>query len=150
MNRFSSVACAGLTAALALFSNGCSIASALSQPAYVDFGEFKLGESRIRVAELIGPPKVSTQEPPDNHLVDYHEFISGTPGATRLRVVGYIAGDVFTLGLAEIVFWPVELTIAKPRDFKGHFSYDLQRHVDGYRIVYDDGSVAKEEGTVSK
>jgi hypothetical protein len=149
MKRVQALLAVLLCAVALISSGGCSVGSALGQPAFVDFREFKLGETRLRMSELIGAPKSSTQQSADNHFVDYHEFRSGTPGATRLRVVGYIAGDLFTLGLAEIVFWPVELTIAKPRDFKAHFAYDPQEHVNGYRIVFEDGTVAKQEGTLA-
>jgi hypothetical protein len=150
VNRLSSLFMLLLAAITMMSAGGCSIGSALGQPAFVDFKEFEVGTPRMRVTEIIGPPKASTQQPPDNHLLDYHEFKSGTPGATRLRAVGYIVGDVLTLGLAEIIFWPMELTIAKPRDFKGHIAYDTEQHISGYRIVYDDGILAKEGGAIPR
>jgi hypothetical protein len=65
-------------------------------------------------------------------------------------VVGYLAGDVFTLGLAEVVFWPVELALLKARDYKAHFAYDTQQHVNGYRIIADDGKVLQESGVIAQ
>ena len=103
----------------------------------------------MRVAEIIGPPKTTTHEAPDNHLMDYHEFRSGTPGVTRLRVVGYLAGDFITCGLSEIIFWPAELGFLQAKDYKGHITYDSQEHVSGYRIVGEDGKVTSEGGIIS-
>jgi hypothetical protein len=72
MNRLSSLLIV-LTGAFGLMSTGgCSVASALGQPGFIDFKEdVKLGESRMRVAEVFGPPKNTTQQPPENHLLDY-------------------------------------------------------------------------------
>jgi hypothetical protein len=128
---------------------GCSVFSALNSAPYVDYEQVKVGESRMRVSEIIGPPKTSAKEGADNHLMDYHEFKSGTPGLTRLRVLGYLAGDFFTIGLSEIVFWPVELGLLQAKDYKGHVTYDTQERVNGYRIVGDDGKVKHEGGGIS-
>jgi hypothetical protein len=149
MNRPTSLRGIISGAALLVSTAGCSVYSALTQPPYIDFGAFKLGEQRMRVSEFIGAPKSSVAQAPDNHLVDYHEFTSGTPGATRLRAIGYIIGDAFSFGLGEVIFWPVELTIAKPHDFKAHFSYDRQECVNGYRIVNGDGTVAQQDGVLA-
>jgi hypothetical protein len=134
-------------ALLPIFAGGCSIASALNSPSYVDTKtELQVGVARERVAEVLGPPKITTRESPDNHLVDYHEFKSGTPGVTRFRVVGYLAGDIFTLGLAEIVFWPVEMGLLNARDYKAHVAYDTELHLTGYRVVDGEGTVVDQKG----
>ena len=146
MNRLFSRALLTVGVSALLGAQGCSVYSALSQPPYIDLQTFRMGESRMRVSDVIGAAKVSRLEPPDNHVLDYHEFRSGTPGATRLRVVGYIIGDAFSFGAAELVFWPVELTLASARDFKAYFTYDDQLRVNGYRVVNDDGTVAIQAG----
>jgi hypothetical protein len=35
----------------------------------------------------------------------------GTDVASKSRILLYIAGDVFTIGISELVFWPLELAL---------------------------------------
>lgn len=41
-------------------------------------------------------------------LFDNFKFIDGYHGGYKGRILLYLAGDLFTLGFAEIIFWPME------------------------------------------
>lgn len=44
---------------------------------------------------------------------DSFEFYSGLHSGSKARIIPYLAADVFTLALAELILWPIELTIIK-------------------------------------
>lgn len=86
---------------------GCSIGRVFSSPPPVEVERVKVGESRNNIISVLGTPK-TTETKPDSKM-DIYEFVDGHSGASKLRAIIYIAGDFFTLGLSELLFWPIEL-----------------------------------------
>jgi hypothetical protein len=43
---------------------------------------------------------------------------------SKFRVIPYLGADVFTLGLAEIILWPLEMTVMKDATCQAVATYD--------------------------
>lgn len=97
----------GLIGVIGFTMQGCSIGRALSGPSPVAVDRVKIGESRNTIISVLGIPKAS--EPKPDGKTDMYEFTDGYSNVSKARVILYIAGDFFTLGLSELVFWPIEL-----------------------------------------
>ncbi len=95
-----------LAACLSVQLAGCSVYSAAKAPPPVDFEKIQLGSQRGLVIDTLGKPTYSENK--DNQLVDYFSFIDGNHAGTKSRIILYVAGDLFTLCLAEVIFWPLE------------------------------------------
>lgn len=109
-----SVTALGLLGVMSLTVQGCSVNRALNGPAPVATERVRIGESRNTIISVLGSPKITDSKAnctPEMNVcrTDIHEFTDGYSGASKIRVLLYIAGDVFTLGLSELIFWPIEL-----------------------------------------
>ena len=87
--------------------NGCSVYRVFNAPGPVDVERVKVGEHRQTIVSILGPPKASYEK--KGTRVETYEFVDGYSDASKTRAIIYIAGDLFTLCLAEIIFWPIEL-----------------------------------------
>jgi hypothetical protein len=65
---------------------------------------------------------------------DYFEFQSGMHPATKARAILYLAGDVFTIGLAELIFWPLELSALKENTCTAQATYDKDLKIDSWNV----------------
>jgi hypothetical protein len=63
----------------------------------------KVGSTRPEVLSVFGMPKASDVE--QEERTEIFEFVDGNNGASKLRIIPYVAAEVFTLGLAELVLW---------------------------------------------
>ena len=43
----------------------------------------------------------------ENKVARY-EYSDGPPGASKVRIILYVAADIFTAFLSELIFWPIE------------------------------------------
>ncbi len=79
-----------------------------NRPDPVDLKEFGIGEKRIDVLAKLGSPASSV--PDSSNSCDIYKLYTHGPGrgGKTAIAVGEAAADVFTLGLAEVVFTPVE------------------------------------------
>jgi hypothetical protein len=68
------------------------------------------------------------------HKQDIFEFSSGMHQATKVRVVLYLAADVFTLTLAELLLWPLEMTLLESATCTGIATYDLNLKVQSWSV----------------
>ena len=96
-----------LVLAVAMMLSGCSIYKAATAPPPMMLDNVKTGADRITIVGTLGVPKLS--EAKGDSKIDVHEFVSGSQEGTKARIGLYIAGDLFTIGLAELIFWPIEL-----------------------------------------
>src|SRR5262245_9375578 len=109
---------------LSLFASGCSVLMVANRSSYRgDINVAQAGVQRSAVlAELGQPDNFSTLETggyDDRYILDPDAH----KGSTRfLTGVFYLAGDVFTLGLTELIFTPLELA-AKDRLVIYHLTY---------------------------
>jgi hypothetical protein len=95
-----------LTAALTVTS--CSPGMEARRPTPVDIGQFKPGQTRLAIVSTLGAPEgqISTA---DGNCDLYSLYTTGLGGLGKgLVTAGEVLTDVATLGLAEIVWTPVQ------------------------------------------
>lgn len=114
--------------------SGCSIYKVMTQPGHIPLGEVREGADRVKVEEIVGAPTGSL---PDGAVV--YQFADGKPGATKLRALLYLAGDVFTLGLAELIFFPTELYLLNEQSGMAGVKYDQANKAASVVITRRDG-----------
>lgn len=98
-------------AALALASAvvGCSPFLEASRPDPVDLSQFSVGQNHIDVVKVLGPP-LTTAKDHENSCDLYQLYTRGPgPGGKAAFAAGEAIADVFTIGLAEVVFTPTEI-----------------------------------------
>jgi hypothetical protein len=116
----------------------CSVSAALKQPTRANIEGIGPGTPRTEVITRVGVPKL-TETSPDGKKEDHFEFQSGFHGASKLRAIPYLAADIFTLGLAEIILWPIELTLMKDATCNGFATYDSTGKVETWQVVQKSG-----------
>ena len=121
-----------LAAGLASIVTGCSVYEALTAPPPVEYRHVKVGETRDETIAHLGMPRFT--EHVDGTKVDRFEFTDGYNPASKARIVVYIAGDFFTLCLAEVIFWPIELTVMEGQQCRAKVEYDSGELVRSYRV----------------
>lgn len=118
---------------LMLVQSACSIAWALKQPPPKDIEGIGIGSPREHVIGRLGIPKLSETDP-QGRKQDMFEFQSGMHQLSKLRVIPYLGADLFTLGLAEIILWPMELTVMKDATCQALATYDSSQNVQIWRL----------------
>ena len=81
----------------------------------------------------LGAPKFSDTDP-EGRNQDFFEFYSGFHSASKARVILYAAADVVTLALAELILWPLELTVMDKASCNGYAVYDGSHKVVEWRV----------------
>jgi len=112
--------------------SGCSIYSALNAPAPVSYESIKIGHDRMEVISVLGSPKLSDTK--GVYTTDSFEFIDGNSAGYKVRVLPYLAGDLFTFGLAEIIFWPLEKLALDGSSDRAIVSYDMDNKVNSIKV----------------
>ena len=113
--------------------SGCSVYKVLNQPGPADLSGIGVGTPRTILISRLGAPKlVDTSS--DGHKQDIFEFQSGMHQASKVRAVFYVAADVFTLTLAEIILWPMEMTALNSATCTGIATYDDKYKVESWMI----------------
>jgi len=102
---------------------GCSVYKALSQPGPADLKGIGPGSSRAELLSRFGAPLMVDNDSRGNKL-DVFQFQSGFHEASKIRALPYLAADIFTLSLAELVLWPIELTALESATCTGAATYD--------------------------
>jgi hypothetical protein len=94
--------------ALSCALSGCSVYMEANRPDPVDLAQFKPGEKRIEVVKVIGSPPATV--PDSGQSCDIYKLYTHGPGGGGKAAAAFGEGvtDVFTLGLAEVVWTPVE------------------------------------------
>ena len=112
---------------------GCSVYKAASQPGPADLSGIGVGTPRQIIISRLGAPKMIDTDA-KGHKQDIFEFASGMHQATKVRVVLYLAADVFTLTLAELLLWPLEMTLLESATCTGIATYDLNLKVQSWSV----------------
>jgi len=123
---------------LVFTQNACSVSAALKQPTRANIEGIGPGTPRSEVITRVGVPKFSETNP-EGKKEEVYEFQSGFHGASKLRAIPYLAADVFTLGLAEVILWPIELTLMKDATCNGFATYDSSLKIETWRVVQKSG-----------
>lgn len=79
-----------------------------TRPTPVDTTQFAVGETRFQVVEAIGAPVASVKN--NDQSCDVYKLYTRGPGGVGKGAIaaGEGVADVFTLGLAEVIFTPIE------------------------------------------
>jgi len=123
---------------IVMFLQGCSVYKAAHQEPPCPVEKVKVGCTRTEVMSILGSPKET--EVVEGQRTEVYEFVDGLPGASKSRILLYLAGDVFTLGLAEFIFWPMEETLLDGREGRAVVVYSPDN-------VAEDVSVTKKNGS---
>ncbi len=121
-----------------LAHSSCSVYKASTQPGPADLAGLGIGSSRGEVITRLGAPKFSDTDP-QGRKQDTFEFESGFHQASKARVILYLAADVFTLTLAELILWPMELTVLERAKCLAFVTYDLSQKVEIWSLKQKDG-----------
>jgi len=121
-----------------LAHSSCSVYKASTQPGPADLAGLGIGSSRGEVITRLGAPKFSDTDP-QGRKQDTFEFESGFHQASKARVILYLAADVFTLTLAELILWPMELTVMERAKCLAFVTYDQSQKVEIWNVTQKDG-----------
>ena len=120
-------------------AQGCSIYKAATAPPSVAVDNVTAGSMRAEVMSVFGTPKSSDVDQ-SNERTDVYEFIDGNHGAAKLRIIPYIAADFFTIGLAELALWPLELATMQGSEGRAVVTYDQENRAKTVVVTKKDGS----------
>ena len=110
-------------AGLLTLLTGCSVYKVVSQPGPADLTGIGPGTPRQELIGRLGAP-VMVDTDQHGRKQDVFQFQSGFHHASKLRAIPYLAADVFTLTLAELVLWPLEITAMEAATCSGMATYD--------------------------
>lgn len=115
----------------------CSIYKASTAPPPVPVENVKIGSPRSDVLGTFGTPKnIDTS---GSERIEVYEFVDGHHGASKARILIYIGGDLFTLGLAELIFWPMELAVLKGNEGRAVVTYSQDETVKTIKVTDKNG-----------
>jgi hypothetical protein len=117
-----------------LAQSACSVYKASTQPGPADLQGLGIGVLRQQVIARLGAPKFSDVDP-QGRKQDMFEFQSGFHQGSKARVILYLAADFFTLGLAELILWPVELTVMERAACIANATYDQSHKVETWSVT---------------
>ncbi|MEY4704393.1 MAG: hypothetical protein RL042_589 [Nitrospirota bacterium] len=118
--------------------SACSVYKAATQPPPADLQGVGVGTSRQELIQRLGAPKFSDTDA-QGRKQDSFEFYSGMHSASKSRIILYVAADVFTLTLAELILWPMELTVMERATCNGFATYDQSQKVEAWKVSQKDG-----------
>jgi len=116
-----------------LAQSACSVYKASTQPGPADLQGLGIGVLRQQVIARLGAPKFSDVDP-QGRKQDMFEFQSGFHQGSKARVILYLAADVFTLGLAELILWPMELTVMERATCIANATYGRSQKVETWNV----------------
>jgi hypothetical protein len=119
--------------------SGCSAYKAISQPGPADLTGIGVGTPRQEIFARLGAPKM-VDTAANGNKQDVFEFQSGLHQASKARAILYVAADVFTLALAEIILWPIELTVLESATCTGVATYDTRQKIESWHVANKDNS----------
>ena len=105
MQHTSTLTLAGI---LMLAAAACSPVMEATRPTPTDISQFAVGENRMQVVGVLGAPTAEVKD--GDHSCDVYKLYTRGPGDVSKGAIaaGEVVADVFTLGLTEIIFTPVE------------------------------------------
>lgn len=128
-----------LVVIIMLTNSACSVYKAVTQPPPADLTGLSIGTPREEVIGRLGVPKLSETDPAGKKH-DLFKFESGLRQGSKARIIPYLAADAFTLGLAELILWPMELTVLERAECIAKVTYDESQKVENW-VVYEKAGV---------
>jgi len=119
---------------MAQLFNGCSVAKVVTQPGPADLKGIGIGTNRMDMISRLGPPRAIDTDKHGNKM-DMFEFQSGAHQASKARAIPYLAADIFTLGAAELILWPIEMTAFEATTCHGMATYNAQQKVIAWQAT---------------
>jgi len=122
-------------ALIAPLIEGCSVAKVVTQPGPADLKGIGIGTSRMDMTLASWDPRGRLI--PINMATRWI-CLSSSPGAhqaSKARAIPYLAADVFTLGLAELILWPIEMTAFEATTCHGMATYNAQQKVIAWQAT---------------
>jgi hypothetical protein len=89
-------------------ASACSPVMEMNRPDPVDISRFKPGDQHLDVIKALGAPVSNLKDGQDS--CDIYKLYTRGPNAGGKAAIafGEVAADIFTLGLAEVIFTPIE------------------------------------------
>lgn len=112
---------------------GCAAGYSLSLPGPIHDENVTVGMHRQEVDALLSTKGGTVSNPAEEVTVVHYRFVDGPHQATKLRALVYLAGDVFTLFLSEIIFWPIEIAVKNGAQSGAEAHYDNQNRLTAFR-----------------
>jgi len=105
---FRSIIGSALALSVGVSLSGCGVWMEAHRPDPVDLSQFTPGEHRIDVVKVIGAAPATVTDGPKS--CDIYKLYTHGPngGGKAIAAFGEGVTDVFTLGLAEVIWTPVE------------------------------------------
>jgi len=119
------------------FLTNCSVNRAIKAPTPVDYKQLSEGISRTKTISLLGYPKETDYK--GDLKIDSFEFFDGYNSASKARILLYLAGGVFSAGLSEFIFWPLESAMLDSQQCRGTVTFNTDNKVVGYEIYDNSG-----------
>lgn len=120
--------------AILLTVPACSVYKAMSQEGPANLEGIGVDSTRIELIYQLGAPKATTTLL-TGQKQDIFEFKSGFEEITKLRVIPYMFADLATLGLSEIVLYPLEESILDSATCTGVAIYNNKWIVENWKVV---------------
>ena len=127
-----------MLASFVFAGSACSVYKAATQQPPADLAGIGIGTPRQEIIQRLGAPRFSDTDP-QGRKQDSFEFQSGMHGASKARIILYIAADVVTLTLAEIILWPMELTLMESATCDAFATYDESQKVETWKLTQKNG-----------
>jgi len=125
---------------------GCATYYASKMPGPKNDEAIRIGMSRSEVETLLAVGAASQYQDRDGVTVRY-DYGDGPHEASKARVVLYIAGDVFTAFLSELVFWPIEAYATNRTKRVGTAHFDRDNRLSTWRVTRPSGELLASLGT---
>jgi hypothetical protein len=112
---------------------------ALNVPGPVEYKNINLGNSKENIYYTLGNPKLIDKK--DNIEINYYEFIDGYHDVFKLRVIPYIIWGASTIGLSEILFYPIEKELLDGKQCNAKIIYNSNGKIINYNITDKNGKI---------
>lgn len=122
-----------------LFSSGCGVYMAFTQPPPIDTAALEAGGgwggwSRDHVIEKLGAPRSSMRNA-DGSREDMYEFYEGSSTGWKIfRGIFHLGADIFTLALWEIVATPSEYLMRGDK-ITAKATFDKNDRLTSFRVL---------------
>ena len=123
-----------LVFALVFVTPGCASWVAMNQAAPVEDELVDVGMHRAEVEQILRTGGSAYEEPDDHTRVRYM-YSDGAHQGSKVRILLYLAADLFTLFLSEIIFWPIELAVQQESERTAEADYNSSNRLDHFRVM---------------